>query len=264
MADEIRTALDDDKFACGVFIDLQKAFDTVNHNILLSKLEYYRIRGMALNWFRTYFTQRTQFTIIGNEKASLREIKYGVPQGSVLGPLLFFIYINDMSKAIIHSRVKHFADDTNILYSSKSLKDLNRKVNHDLSKLVQWLRANRISLNVKKTGIIIFKPKNKNILKALNFHISRQKMKPTDKVKYLGINIEENLTFKPDLGILRQKLSRANGLLSKIRYDTSPHLLRTVYYAIFDSHIRYGNQIWGQSNQEIPNTIIMLKIRHNG
>ena len=259
LTDEIRAALDDDKFACGVFIDLQKAFDTVNHNILLSKLEYYGVRGVALDWFKTYLTKRTQFTMINNTKSTTKEIKYGVPQGSVLGPLLFLIYINDMNKAITHSKIKHFADDTNILYSSKSLKDINKKINHDLSNLVQWLRANRISLNVKKTDIVIFKPKQKIITKNLNFRISGQKILPTSSTKYLGLILDENLMFKTQLDILRKKLSRANGLLAKIRHYTSPALCRTIYYAIFNSHIVYANQVWGQSNQEIPNTISRLQ-----
>ena len=112
-------------------IDLQKAFDTVNHDILLSKLNHYRIRGAAFYWFKN--SNRTQYGTINNERSEIQTIKYGVPQGSILGPLLFLIYINDLSRSIKNSKIHHFADDTNLLYASSSLKDINKKINFDLS-----------------------------------------------------------------------------------------------------------------------------------
>ena len=160
----IRKTLDEDKFACGVFIDLQKAFDTVDHNILLSKLYHYGVKGTPHQWFKSYLTGRQQYTTINHQKSSLSNIKYGVPQGSVLGPLLFLLYINDLNKAVVHSKVHHFADDTNFLYASHSLKNLNKTVNFDLSNLVQWLRANKISLHVNKTEIVVFQITNKTNL----------------------------------------------------------------------------------------------------
>ena len=129
----IRNALDNGKFACGVFIDLQKAFDTVNHDILLSKLNHYGIRGVAFDWFKSYLSDRTQYVTINNERSEIQTIKYGVPQGSILGPLLFLIYINDLSRSIKNSKIHHFADDANLLYASSSLKDINKKINFDLS-----------------------------------------------------------------------------------------------------------------------------------
>ena len=120
LTESVRLALDEGNFACGIFVDFQKAFDTVDHSILLSKLEHYGVRGLANNWFRSYLTNRQQYVSINGFDSSLKEMKYGVPQGSVLGPLLFLIYINDLHNAVKFSITHHFADDTNFLYVSKS------------------------------------------------------------------------------------------------------------------------------------------------
>ena len=150
-------------------------FDAVNHGILLSKLSCYGVRGIARDFFKYYLTNRKQHTIINGVSSSVLSITYGVPQGSVLGPLLFLIYINDLNHVVKHSAVCHFADDTNLLYSSSSLKSINKCINHDLKLIVHWLRANRISLNVNKTEIILFRPESKTISKNMNFRIMVKK-----------------------------------------------------------------------------------------
>ena len=187
ITDKIRKALDANKYICGVFLDFQKAFDTVNHKILFSKLNYYGIRGITLNLLKSYLTNRKQFVHVNNTDSDTLINTYGVPQGSILGPLLFLIYINDLHNVIKHSSTTHFADDTNLLYPHSSLKQINKHINHDLKLIVHWLRANRISLNVDKTEIIIFRPKRKTITKNMNFRISGQKIKTTTNTKYLGL-----------------------------------------------------------------------------
>ena len=117
IVEKIRTSLDKGLFACGVFVDLEKAFDTVNHQILLSKLDHYGIRGKANDWIKSYLSNREQFVNLNDFTSSKNPIKCGVPQGSILGPLLFIIYINDMNKAIKDCITHHFADDTNLLYA---------------------------------------------------------------------------------------------------------------------------------------------------
>ena len=129
------------------------------------------LEGSPMNGLRVTLNDRTQKIKVNGSISEKIEITYGVPQGSILGPLLFLVYINDLHEAVTHSLIHHFADDTNILYCSKSLKKINKYINHDLSQIRQWLRANRISINANKTELIIFRPKNKSITRQLNFRI---------------------------------------------------------------------------------------------
>ena len=135
ITETIREALDNGKTACGVFIDLQKAFDTVNHDILTSKLDHYGIRGTSNNWFKSYLSERTQSVSIQGFSSDTEKVKHGVPQGSVLGPLLFLLYINDLHKSIAFSKVYHFADDTNLLNINSSPKAMQKQINIDLKLL---------------------------------------------------------------------------------------------------------------------------------
>ena len=135
ITENIQTQLDKGKYCVGVFVDLKKAFETVDHNILLRKLDYYGIRGIANEWFCSYLKKRKQFVSIENNMSSVKEILTGVPQGSVLGPLLFLIFINDLHKSIRPSKTYHFPDDTSIIQSNPSLERLSKQVNNDLSNL---------------------------------------------------------------------------------------------------------------------------------
>ena len=127
LTESIRQSLDEGNFGCGIFLDMQKAFDTVGHKILLNKLEYYGIRGVCNDWFKSYLSDCKQFVSINSYNSDLMSVDFGVPQGSVLGPLLFLIYINDLHKTIQYCKVHHFADDTNIFHTSKSVKNLNKQ-----------------------------------------------------------------------------------------------------------------------------------------
>jgi len=245
----IRTSLDKNEFAAGVFIDLQKAFDTVDHNILLQKLHHYGIRGKAYDILKSYLCGRAPCTKVNNIESSYISVNHGVPQGSVLGPLLFILCINDLHNSIKNSKTIHFADDTTIICQEKLLKKLNKKINHDLALLVQWLRANKISLNTSKTVIVLFKNKCKPVTKKMNFRLSGQVLEPSSSAKYLGITIDKNLLWDHEIHNLAAKLSRSVGFLSKLRHFLDYKTLISIYYALFDSHIIYRLQCFGYINQ---------------
>ena len=144
-------------------MDLSKAFDTVNHKVLLKKLYHCGIRGIAHNWFSSYLSNRKQLVSIGNDTSDLSFVTYGVPQGSVLGPLLFLLYINDFNSSAPDLDFHLFADDSNLFCQHKSLQTLELKVNNQLQRVNEWLCANRLSLNIDKSNFVIFHPPQKKI-----------------------------------------------------------------------------------------------------
>ena len=255
----VRESLDKNKFVCGIFIDLKKAFDTVDHKILLKKLEYYGIRGLSNDWFRSYLTDRKQFVSINGYDSDMLGVNIGVPQGSVLGPLLFLIYINDFHLAIKNSTVHHFADDTNLLHANDSMKQLNKLLNQDLRSLCDWLKANKIALNVAKTEVLFFRHPNKAFNNDLKLKIDGKKLFPSHNVKYLGVYVDEFLSFKHHTYELARKLRRANGMLSKIRHYLPLGILRSVYFSIFESHLTYCCCVWGQKGNSLSDKIISLQ-----
>ena len=247
LTEDIRKNLDKGNIGCGIFVDLQKAFNTVEHDILLAKLEHYSIRCMANNWFKSYLFNRKQFVSINGHISNQTSVKYGVPQGSVLGPLLFLIYINDLNLAIKFCKVHHFVDDTNLLHFSKSVNKLNKYINLDMKNLTDWLNANKISLNVKKTELVIFKHKKKKLECPIRIKLSRKRLYPSNSIRYLGVKIDENLNWKDHIHDIATRLNRANALLFKIRNYVNFNTLKSIYFAIFDSHINYANLIRGQN-----------------
>ena len=158
--DKITKAIDEKKFSVGIFLDLSKAFDTINHKILIRKLEHYGIRGVVRKWFENYRKIQQKLAKFNSEEMSIAS---GVPQGSVLGPILFILYINDIQYCSKLISLVLFADDTNILYSHSCLKTLNEIIQTEMNKIAAWLNVNELSINIKKTKFVLFRSKNKSI-----------------------------------------------------------------------------------------------------
>ena len=163
LTESIKHSIDNGEFGCGIFLDLQKAFDTVNHDILIKKLEHYDIRGNVLDWLKSYLGGRFQYDSVNGHSSDLLPISCSVPQGSVLGPLLFLIYVNDLPNISKVLQFYLFADDTSIYFESDNLLSLQKVVNHELCKVRKWLEANKLSFNISKTNYVIFDSKVRKI-----------------------------------------------------------------------------------------------------
>ena len=230
-------------FSCCIFLDFSKAFDTVNHNILLKKLEHYGIRGIALSWFKSYLDKRKQVVIANGETSSEQEVKCGVPQGSVLGPLLFLLYINDIYNSSKELDFRLFADDTSILFADRNLDFIEQIVNSQLAKVSEWLLANKLSLNVSKSNFLLVSPRK--VTKYINLSINNEKLKQENYTKYLGIIIDEKLNWKQHVKQVNLKISKGIGVLYKLREFVPKSTLRTLYNSFIQSHALYGILNWG-------------------
>ena len=228
-----------------LFLDFAKAFDTVNHEILLAKLEHYGIRGVALNWIRNYLTNRMQCTEIGDTQSELELIKCGVPQGSVLGPLLFLIYINDIVNSSKLFNFTLFADDTSLYYSCKNTNNLENIINSELAKISDWLSANRLSLNVAKSKLLYFTNKNRNSLKDIEIKINGESLKEVDSAKYLGVHMDNKLSWNVHTNHIKLRLSKGISMLAKIRHYVPEPVRRSLYFTFINSHTGYNLLNWG-------------------
>ena len=258
--EHIRSLLDNGEYVCGIFVDLEKAFDTVHHDILCEKLKYYGLRGNVNKLIKSYLSNRKQFVSIDGSDSEVKDVTCGVPQGSSLGPLLFLLYINDLRLCLSETSCGHFADDTFIVFNSKKPKTIETVINTELKKVTKWLRLNKLSLNAAKTEVIFFRS-NRHFLdySKISIKMNGFKLTPVDYIKYLGMYIDKNLDWNHHIQELIKKLNRANGILSKLRYNTTLEICIQVYYAIFYSYLIYGSNVWGFTSEENINAIQVLQ-----
>lgn len=266
ITEQIKSMMDNNDVVCGIFIDLEKAFDTVNHKILVEKLNQYGLRGNVNKLIESYLSNRKQYVSIKGFESSIQGVDCGVPQGSSLGPLLFLIYINDFRFCLDNLDSGHFADDTYLLYGGKKLKTIETIVNTELKNVSKWLRLNKLSLNAGKTEVIFFRHSHHTLNKTLdlNMHgisikLNGKKLKIVDSVKYLGIHIDKNLSWDVHIQQLTKKLSRANGIISKLRHFAPQNVCLNVYYALFFSHLNYCCNVWGLTSEDNLNKLEVLQ-----
>lgn len=250
------TVLSNDKdtkdFTVACCIDLSKAFDTVSHNILLNKLHYYGVRGLSNDWMNSYLSDRYQFTQVENYKSSIESISCGVPQGSILGPLLFLIYVNDiwMSCGL---KVLSFADDTTVLAHGHNEISVTNKLNKELSNLSTWLRENRLTLNVNKTKCLFISPPGKMINDNITLEIEgksveRVSNKNSEDLKFLGIYLDEHLSWNCHIDYTTKKLSKTLYVMNMAKNILPFSALKILYHTLVESCITYGITVWGNSN----------------
>lgn len=242
--DNIKQSIDEGNYELGIFIDLTKAFDTVDHNILLYKLSHYGIRGDTNLFLRSYLCNRKQYTFINGTNSEVNEINCGVPQGSVLGPLLFLIYINDMYRALSAGRVRLFADDTCIFIRDKNFPNLINDARERLLEVLHWCNDNKLIINSNKTSFVVFRGKYtrpySNIQRIVTNDMIIQR---APHAKYLGITFDECLTWKTHIDSLCKSLCKYFGIFNHIKRNLTRNTVRQVYFACIYSRISYGIEI---------------------
>ena len=255
------------EYTLAICCDLSKAFDVISHDILLDKLNLYGIRGVANQWFKSYLSNRSQYVELDGHKSSYSKIKCGVPQGSILGPLLYLIYVNDIGFSCTGS-ILSFADDTTIVVSDSDIGHLYNKANTLINCLFEWFCSNRLSLNANKTKYIVIRPPSlRGDLSNENIFIGKTKLCRIGNdcyetsVKFLGILIDENLTWKHHLSHLNKKISRALFSIKQVKNVLPKQCLRTLYYALIHSHLSYGILVWGNSTQSAMRQTTLLQKR---
>ena len=245
----ITKAIEDKQATIGIFLDLSKAFDSISHEILLRKLSRYGIRGTPLKWFSSYLTNRFQFVKKYAATSSLQLLTSGIPQGSVLGPLLFLLYINDMPAISTTLRYILFADDTTGTYSSSSIDDLFDTANREITFLSNWFAANKLMINTSKTNYVLFMShqKEKHIPSFSDCELSMNscQINQKDSVKFLGIKLDKNLNFKDHIDSTSVKLTKSLYALSQASKVLPIKDMKTLYCSLFLPHLNYGLLTWG-------------------
>ncbi len=222
-----------------MFLDFKKAFDTVNHDRLIDKLSWYGIRGIAQLWFKNFLLERMQKTVFNSAESSSRLVECGVPQGSILGPLLYIIYVNDMQRVLSHCQISLYADDTALYIPGARCDEVESLLQQDLNRISRWLVSNKLFLNVGKSKSMLVGSKfHRDIGTPLTIHCGGEELEEVSSYKYLGVMVDKHVTFEAHAEYISGKVSKRLGSLSRSRKymnsETSLMLYKSLVVSLFD------------------------------
>ena len=260
MFDKIIKSLEEGQIVMGLFLDFRKAFNTVNHQILLKKMYKYGIRGVVYDWFKSYLSNRKQYVNINKVNSPKLNITCGIPQGSILGPLMFLLYINDIANVSSVLFFLLFADDTTVFCSGKNIDDLINIVNREMQKLIIWLYVNKLSINTEKTNYILFSLRKK-INTSCNVYINQKVIDRVTNTKFLGVIIDEKLTWSHHIKYIKKKISKGIGIICKARKIFKMQTLLTMYYSFIYPYFVYCLEFWGSASNYLLDSLFKLQKR---
>ena len=255
--------IDCKKINAVVFLDLKKAFDTVDHEILLSKLNHYGIQGNAYKWFKSYLNKRTQICSVNGSLSSKCSLNCGVPQGTILGPLLFLIYINDLPNCLSRCQPRMYADDTNLTFAGDNVDDIQSSLNLDLEHVNNWLRANKLTLNMTKTEYMLIGARQRldTLTESPTIKINRTDVKKVATAKSLGVIVDDKLNWSAHINELTKKIASGIGAMKRIRRLAPQATLHLIYQSLIQSQFDYCSIVWGNCGITLQNKLQKLQNR---
>ncbi len=257
--ENIATAVDNKQYGIGVFTDLHKVFDTIDHSLLLEKLGGYGIRGVTQQWLRSYLDNRFQYVKFNNTESQLKKVTHGVPQGSVLGPKLFILCLNDIFTVSNTMKCVAFADDTNLYCTGDDLNELRLMVESELNVFKKWFDRNKLSLNENKTKFMVF---GRGVTDCeIKLNLNGKEIERVHEFKFLGVVIDHKLSWKPHIEFIRCKLAKSIGIIYKLRDLLNEKCLQLLHSSLVVPYMIYCVEVWGNVYKANLDPIIKLQKR---